>query len=153
MKFCISGLFCLWIFMGAATAGHAYTEEVGLKIDQVWPAVKATFESTGISKADDSKKVLRTKWIYDQVVRRGKYLKDIISQKYDRRYRLKVTLTENYYFTKIEIRGAFQERSLSVAPETPWRSVKPKNADLEVERAYFFRILKQLERMKKENRI
>lgn len=153
----MKNVFAAFLFVLMVTrcvsSGYAYSEEIGLKIDPVWLAVQETFKPIGISKANESKKVLTTKWIYDQVVRRGKFLKEIISQKYDRRCRIKVTLIENYLFTKIEVRGIFQERSLAVSPETPWRSVKPKSADLEVERAYFFRILSQLEKMKKENRI
>lgn len=143
----------LLILTRGVSAGQAYSEEIGLKIDPVWLAVQETFKPIGIAKANESKKVLTTKWIYDQVVRRGKYFKEIISQKYDRRYRMKITLIENYLFTKIEVKGVYQERSLGVSPETPWRQVKPKAADLEVERAYFFKILSQLEKLKKENRI
>ena len=134
------------LVVGLSVNAHAYSEEIGLSIDKVSPAVKAVAQAySGIAKSKDEGRWIETKWKEDYVVRKSKILKNIISAKYKRRHKLRIKLTPNLSFTKIEISGFYQQKKPDVAPSIPWQTIKPKLDDLDLERELFFKILKQLE--------
>lgn len=127
-------------------SAFAYTDQITVKADEAWAAVLRVFENQKLRKMDPQKMFLQTKWVEDEVVRRGPgILKNYTSQTYDRRYRLSIQVVQREYDTEIQIKGSFQQRTMSPNNVVSWKRVKPKTEDFDIERATFMRILSRIE--------
>lgn len=129
----------------------AYTESIAVPIEEAWQAASEVLKTQGIEHADPKKHELVSRWITDQVVRRRGIFKKIMSQEYERRYRLKMTLREKFPATEIKIRGTFEEKPVHSPLITPWSKLKPSSSEFEIERLYFMKILQQLEVSRKKH--
>jgi len=136
------------VLLASPITTWAYTDEIALKTDEVWKAVQEVFEPHGISKAKKNSLKLESKWIKDHVIREKKilFLKPTLKKNVERRYRFQVKLNEKAGRTEVIINGKFQERPHTNRPQTPWDTLKPKPEDHYLERTYFHKILKQIEK-------
>jgi len=128
--------------------GISYTDEIALKPEEVWKAVQQVFDPNGHHKSKQGKMELDSKWIKDQVIREKKMplLKSSLKKTVERRYRFHVELREKPERTEVVIKGKFQERPHTNRPQTAWDWVKPKPEDHHLERTYFHKILRQIEK-------
>ncbi|OGW79060.1 MAG: hypothetical protein A2Z83_02245 [Omnitrophica bacterium GWA2_52_8] len=125
-------------------AASAYTDEIGLMPDAIWQALQDLGKDCGIKHQDRKKMEFETWWIEDIVRRSRGMTKGILFQEYQRRYRIKIKLTEKKYTTFISIKGIFQERPREGNPNASWRKVKPESVDYAAERDFFQKLLQQL---------
>ena len=142
------GALLVWVgLLMMPSSGWAYTDQITVKAEEAWQVAQNVLKSTGFKKLDPEKKVLETQWVHDRVLRKGKgLLKLIASQTYDRRYRLRVRVTQRAFDSEIEIRGTFQERPMGpVSSKLSWKQVRPQTEDFDIERALFMRILNHLQ--------
>lgn len=130
-----------------AARAFAYTDQITVKADEAWQVAQEVLKVNGLDKVDHDNKTLRTKWVEDRVVRRGKgVLKKITSVTMQRRYRMTVRVIQRPFDTEIEVKGDFQERTLGVNQTSySWKKIRTKSDDFDLERAVFMRILNRLE--------
>ena len=119
-------------------------KEIGLMPDAIWQALQDLGKDCGIKHQDRKKMEFETWWIEDIVRRSRGMTKGILFQEYQRRYRIKIKLTEKKYTTFISIKGIFQERPREGNPNASWRKVKPESVDYAAERDFFQKLLQQL---------
>ena len=133
--------------LAGISSAFAYTDQITVKADEAWQAAQEVLKKDGFDHLDSESKTLRTKWIYDQVVRKGKGpLKKITSVTMERRYRMSVHVVQRPFDTEIEVRGNFQERTMgNNRTSISWKKVRTKSEDFDLERAIFMRILNRLE--------
>ncbi len=122
----------------------AYTDDVRAGIEEGWQAADKVFAPVGIHKKDEKKKSMESRWLEDEVIRKNHLFKDITSQAYRRRYRMKVSLTEAGEDIRIRVTGEFEEKPKQSPVTAPWRKLKPEMQDYDLERVYFMRILAQM---------
>ena len=151
MRICIG--LSVMMMVGMALVPHTlvfgYTDEIELKTEEVWLAVKEVFKPYGFFKLDEEKRELRTQWIEDTVVRSRSLLPfggfKEVRRTVNRRYQLSVKLKEIAGVVQVKINGKFQEQSREGRPQWTWRTVKPQSEDYDIERQYFFKILNHLQ--------
>ncbi len=137
-------LFAVLLF-SFSRALYAYTDQITVKAEEAWKMTLEVLSPRGISKQDDKNYVLETKWVTDRVTRSRGLLKNIAKQTYERRYRLKVKVTQRDYDTEIEIRGTFQERPYEQNSSILlWKKYRPEGIDYDLERQTFMQILNRL---------
>ncbi|HXV28610.1 MAG TPA: hypothetical protein VD913_06575 [bacterium] len=153
MKSClfskIIGGFLVLSLLGCPALG-AYTDEIEAGVDEVWKAAQDVLKPYGIRKMLPEDKRLETKWIEDRVVRETRLLPIGPNKKLkhtnDRRYRIRVQLDEKPSGVEVKVKGRFQIKPTEDLPQLRWRAVvKPELADYDVERQFFFKILKRIE--------
>lgn len=130
----------------------AYQDSILDSYDKVWDAVLKVLEPHGVHKANKEKGVIESNWMEDRVERTRNVVpfnnQIQIDRTMNRRYRLTIELDEQKDGTvSISIRGKFQERGNDTHPQTPWKKVKPVAEDFDVERTFFFNILRQIEQL------
>ena len=140
----------LWIFLMAALLlkpplVSAYMDDVkGVTAEEAWQATLKVLGTKGVQKADKNKKFIQSRWVEDEVVRRNSLFKDVTSQDYLRRSRMKISFNELPDRVEIKITGSFEEKPKQSPPQAPWRKLKTRVEDYELEHALFMRILTQL---------
>ena len=129
----------------AARTGAAIEEEVGAPAPEIFHAAMAALTPYGIHKKDEEKFYLESKYIEDRVERREKHFFFKNRRDYDRRYRVKITLTPwpRYAVVKVEVDPRYRSPDGNIA--APWRKLKEGRDGYELEREFFRRILAQLE--------
>ncbi len=132
------------ILLASTPAFAVYKDEIAVSQDEVWKAVIEVMKPFGIRKQKADKKEITSKWIYDTVTRSGGVFKSIAREEYDRRYRFKIKLNDRVGDTTVEIRGVFQQRRTGLNEAAAWRLFRVKADDLDVEREFFMKILKQI---------
>jgi len=134
---------------GGAEAAQAYTDEIELRLEEVWPEMKVFAERHGIHKIREDKHEFETNWMEDTVERTRKLLpvKNLgdIKKTVLRRYKFSVRLREIAGITKVEIRGKFQEQPRADRHVMNWKKVKPSTEDYYLEREFFFDFLEHLQ--------
>ncbi len=141
--FLAAGMLALLV-TAAGSARADYEDEIGLQIKEVWPSAQKALKPFS-GRVNEKKKTITTPWQQDQIVRRNKLLQKVTSRVYLRRYRLKIELTENYYFTKVKVSGTYQTKSVDATPAMAWTTMKSGTDEYILERSYFMKILNQLE--------
>ena len=139
----------IWILLASmlclpAPSVLAYDDDVQAGIEDVWQSACKLIQPIGIKKMDEKNKKLESKWTEDQIVQRNSLLKDITSQAYRRRYRMKISLREAGDNVHIEVRGEFEKKPVESPPQAPWRKLKKQMEDYDLERDFFMRILAQM---------
>ena len=137
-------------------AGHAYRDEILTNSEEVWKAAKTALTPKAIQREDWDKKIIKSKWIEDYVTKQkeilpsGLGISKTIPNTVRRRYQLTIRLTETSTATEISILGNFQERPFTGVPsQLHWEKVSPSSEDYDIERALFFKILSELERLRR----
>lgn len=148
-----TGLFLLTLLIFANFPLFAYTDEIDLKLEEVWPAAKEAFQFAGLHRVNEKKFSFETNWIEDTVERTRKLLplKGLgeIKKTVKRRYQFKVKLKDIASVTQVKIQTKFQEQPADIRPQSLWRTVKPEYQDMQVEKRYFLKIIEQLEARRK----
>lgn len=134
----------------------AYTDVILIAPDELWKAIEEVMKPYGIKKMDSKKYSIQSKWVEDQVERKRPVIPILktniaVTQTSDRRYRIKISLEKVDLGTQIRIQGEFQEKLqlMDGHPQNPWKKVKPQMADYNIERDFFYKILRQLEKAQK----
>jgi len=148
-------LIACFLFLTAPPAVFAYLDEVLMTPEEVWTASKTVLQSTGIAVENKETYQLQGKWIEDYVRKekdllpKGMGRSITLPSTVRRRYQMRVQLKELPTGTQIQVSGKYQERPVS-APEhqARWRYVKPSTEDYELERILFFKILRELARVR-----
>jgi hypothetical protein len=148
----ISACFFLILFFAGfqIPLSSAYTDSIEASPEEIWKAAEQVLTPHGISKSKLDKWQIKSKWIEDRVERKRKLFPlgggPSMRQVYLRRYHIQIQLKviDNSQ-TELSVKGIFQEKSVEALPQLTWRLVKPQLADYNVERDFFFRILRQLE--------
>lgn len=143
------------LFLVLQPMAFAYLDEVLMTPDEIWAATKLVLEPTGIVDENKASYTLKSKWIEDIVRKEKKLLPRAVgggptmARTVRRRCQMTVVLKELPAGTQIQISGKYQERPLS-APEhqARWKFVKPSTEDYELERLLFFKILREMARVK-----
>jgi hypothetical protein len=133
----------------------AYLDEVLMTPDEIWSATKLVLEPTGIASENKASYTIKSKWMEDIIRKEKKLLPRAVgggptmARTVRRRCQMTVVLKELPTGTQIQISGKYQERPLS-APEhqARWKFVKPSTEDYELERLLFFKILREMSRIK-----
>lgn len=144
MKKELLGFFLIALLGWPGSSALAYTDDVQARIDEAWQAVEKVLTPVGIYKKDEKKKYMQSRWMEDEVIRKNHLFKDITSQAYRRRYRMKVYLTEAGENIQIRVTGEFEQKPKQSPVTAPWRKLKPQMEDYDLERAFFMRILAQM---------
>lgn len=147
-------MFALF-FLAIQAAGFAYLDEVLMTPEEVWRASKLVLETDGIRVENKENYTLKSRWIEDYVRKEKKIFPDALGRGLTlpsttrRRYQMTVVLTELPTGTQIQISGKYQERPIS-SPEhqARWKFIKPTTEDYELERILFFKILREMARLK-----
>jgi hypothetical protein len=152
LSFLLRGLFIVAPLLAVFSQPslEAYTDAILASPDEIWKAAEEVLEPYGIHKSDAQKYFLETRWIEDRVPRKRNLLPVIqlsarVKQTFERRYRIKVQISEVGNETQITIKGKFQDRPLAIHPQNRWRPAKPQFEDFDAERQIFYKILRQLE--------
>ena len=146
-------LFLILMLMLSPKIGWSYSDQIQVKADELWKAAYTAIQPYGIWKSNEKKKTIQSRWIEDQVVRSNGILKNVTSQKVQRRYRLKVHLIEIGDTVLLDVKGLFQNKEFGTALASPWFNVSPKDKEYDVERDFFMKILKQLEANRTGNQV
>ena len=127
-------------------AVFAYTDQITVKAPEAWQAALKVIKPYGIKKEDPEKMTIETKWVRDTVVRSRGVLKKLTGKHYQRRYKLKVFITQRDYDTEIQVAGRYQIRALDTHSDLIlWQKIKPTAADYQIEQDIFMDILRTLE--------
>lgn len=150
--FAISALLAGGLFPRAACA---YRDEILTTSDEIWKAARAALTEPKIQKADWNSKKIQSRWIEDYVTKQKEIFPSklgfnkTIPSTVRRRYRMTIELKETTGGTEVLIRGDFQERPFSGVPSRlHWEKVSPSTEDFETERALFFQIIGELEKLR-----
>jgi len=143
------------LFFAVQPGALAYLDEVLMTPDEIWSAAKLVLEPTGIVVENKASYTLKSNWIEDIIRKEKKLLPRAVgggpsmARTVRRRCQMTVMLKELPTGTQIQITGKYQERPLS-APEhqARWKFVKPSTEDYELERLLFFKILREMARLK-----
>lgn len=138
------GILLIAVLALPTSFAFAYTDDVKTEVEEAWQAAGKVFTPIGIHKMDEKKKYIESRWMEDEVVRKNHLFKDITSQAYRRRYRIKVRLTESGENVQVRVTGEFEERPKQSPVTAPWRKLKPEMQDYDLERVFFMRILSQM---------
>ncbi len=133
------------LFFFRISSAFAYVDDVQASIDEAWQAALKVIQPAGIQKMNEKNKTMESKWMEDEVVRRNPLFKDITSQVYRRRYRMKISLSvtaDNN--VQILVKGDFEEKPKQSTSSAPWRKLKTEMQDYDLERVFFMRILSQM---------
>ena len=126
-------------------SAFAYTDDIqGATVDDAWQAALKALGPKGVKEADEKKKVLVSRWMEDEVVRRNSLFKGVTSQSYRRRSQMEISLTEIPDGVHILIKGEFEEKPQDSPAQAPWRKLKMQTEDYDLERNLFMRILTQM---------
>ena len=145
MTLLLSILIILWAVFGGAGPLFAYSDEISAPLEEVWQAVQETLAPYGIKKIKPHTNEIESRWIKDRVKRSRGLLKNVASQLYERRYRLKIRLNQAGGLTSVAIRGTFEEKPYDSPPAVHWQSYKLESSDYDAERNFFMQILKTLQ--------
>ena len=143
------------LFLVLQPMAFAYLDEVLMTPDEIWSATKLVLEPTGIASENKASYTIKSKWMEDIIRKEKKLLPRAVgggptmARTVRRRCQMTVVLKELPTGTQIQISGKYQERPLS-APEhqARWKFVKPSTEDYELERLLFFKILREMSRIK-----
>ena len=126
----------------------AYTDHIAVPIEEVWKASEEALKPYGIQKADQSKGVLESKWIQEQVTRESLSLmkKFKFKKDYYRRLRIKILLKQTEYSTRVQITGTYMFRAVDAPWHGVWKKMKLKAEDRLREQDFFYKILSNLEK-------
>ncbi len=139
-------LVMLFVVFAGMSSLDAYTDQITVKAPEAWQVALKIMKPYGIKKEDPKTMTIETKWIKDTVVRSRGPLKKLTGKYYERRYRLKVSVTQRDYDTEIQIKGRYQIRSLDTRSNLIlWETIKPTAQDYQIEQDIFMNILKTLE--------
>jgi len=138
------GLFFLSLFFQSADA-MSYQTDIRADSDEIYAAALEALESYGIEKADATDKTIETKWITDQSERKRSFLLFKTVKKFERKYQMKVNITEGDRFTHVSVISTFLFRSADASIQTPWRALKTTYEDSSLEKQLFTKILAQAE--------
>jgi len=126
----------------------AYQDLIASSPDEIWTAVQQVFEPHGVRTSKREQGEIESRWIKDRVVRQRRllFIKKSFKKNVERRYRVHVKLNGMPRGTEVVVKGKFQERPGTAHPQTRWQWVKPDIDDYGVEREFFYKILRQIEK-------
>ena len=130
---------------------NAYTDEIQVSSDEVWKAAEEVFKPIGIHKFNPKKRIIESDWIQDHVKRSSRLFpvgpQTTVKRTYDRRYRVHVQINEDSPLqAQVVVKGRFQLSSPEPYAMPRWHSViKPTIEDYDIERDFFFKILRKIE--------
>ncbi|MCB9800298.1 MAG: hypothetical protein H6757_06030 [Candidatus Omnitrophica bacterium] len=145
----------LWgmAFLLTVSPAYAYTQKIITTPQEIWEAVRQVMEPHGIRKENSETWEIESKWIKDYARREKKILPDpiqikqlpTVKQTVLRRYRMQVKLKDQSDGTQIKITGEYQEKPTGTPAATvSWKRIKPSTEDYELERQFFYEVLKQM---------
>ena len=148
-------LTAVLFFLAIQPSGFAYLDEVLMTPSEVWTATKIVMQDSGIASEDQKTYTLKSKWIEDYVRKERNILPGALGRSLTlkgtvrRRYQMTVQLKELPTATQIQVSGKYQERPVG-APQhqARWKFVKPSTEDYELERLLFFKIIREMARVK-----
>jgi hypothetical protein len=139
----------LFAFAWNSNLQAAYTEVIEILPEEAWQATREALLEYGIHKENYLKKEIETKWQEDTVTRSRGILKKVTKSTFKRRYRIRVKLLkQGERATHIEVVGVFQEKPLTGNPSLMWKKIRPDVKDYDIERDFFYKILKKLEQLR-----
>jgi len=142
-------------FFAMPPAALAYLDEVLMTPNEIWEAAKTVLETPGIDVENKETYTLKSKWVEDYVRKERTVIPRQVGRGFTltgtvrRRYQMMIVLKELPSATQIQITGKYQERPVG-APEhqARWKFIKPSTEDYELERQLFFKILREMARIR-----